>query len=429
MARGIVRQRDHLRFAEAEFDPNAYAMGTEDMGPLSEPTPHGGVPTQMMSQPDAAPSTPATPTAPGVPSSTPTSGGSSGGSNNGPNTGGKLLPDTQATMDWIHKTHPEFSNIGGWREPDGFNEHSSGHALDVMMPKGYDDNANGMKFMQDAFKSNPHIKYILHNQRQWNPDGSSSAMENRGSPTANHYDHFHINVGSRRGGIVRQADSLHCADAPAGPNWTFDNSRDRNRTMADPGNGGLSNSPMAPSDNPGLNAAQPKGKTFGGDPSKLPAGFSEQFGQPKVPEIPGAPSIPGGSPSSSGLPGTPVPPGTGAERWRPLVHQTLQSQMGQYGITQQNLKAIEDQEMKQIQTESGGNPGAINNSDSNAVKGTPSQGVLQFIKPTFDSYNVSHGQFTDPAAQIAAFGPYVYSRYGLKPGNAGYNFVGEGHGY
>lgn len=36
--------------------------------------------------------------------------------------------------------------------------------------------------------------------------------------------------------------------------------------------------------------------------------------------------------------------------------------------------------------ESGHRPGAVNDWDSNAAKGTPSKGIMQFIKPTFDAF-------------------------------------------
>lgn len=114
------------------------------------------------------------------------------------------------------------------------------------------------------------------------------------------------------------------------------------------------------------------------------------------------------------------------ERWRPLVRQQLATYGPQLGIT--NLSAWENKMMTQIRTESGGNPGAINNWDSNAAAGHPSQGLLQFIPSTFAANNISGGNFTDPAAQIAAFLPYVKNRYGVDR-NGSPLFVGQGHGY
>ncbi|MFI5653494.1 transglycosylase SLT domain-containing protein [Streptomyces anulatus] len=69
---------------------------------------------------------------------------------------------------------------------------------------------------------------------------------------------------------------------------------------------------------------------------------------------------------------------------------------------------------RNIMRESSGNPAAINNWDSNAVKGTPSKGLLQVIDPTFQAYHVS-GTSTDsydPVANITAACNYAADRYG-----------------
>ncbi|MFH9609557.1 transglycosylase SLT domain-containing protein [Streptomyces sp. NPDC017448] len=69
---------------------------------------------------------------------------------------------------------------------------------------------------------------------------------------------------------------------------------------------------------------------------------------------------------------------------------------------------------RNILRESSGNPAAINNWDSNAVKGTPSKGLLQVIDPTFQAYHVP-GTSTDsydPVANITAACNYAADRYG-----------------
>ncbi|GAA2402331.1 hypothetical protein GCM10010420_31810 [Streptomyces glaucosporus] len=69
---------------------------------------------------------------------------------------------------------------------------------------------------------------------------------------------------------------------------------------------------------------------------------------------------------------------------------------------------------RNIMRESGGNPNAINNWDVNAQRGTPSIGLLQVIKPTFDAYHVAgtaHSQY-DPVANIVAACNYAADRYG-----------------
>jgi LysM repeat protein len=69
---------------------------------------------------------------------------------------------------------------------------------------------------------------------------------------------------------------------------------------------------------------------------------------------------------------------------------------------------------RNIMRESGGDPSAINNWDINAQNGTPSIGLLQVIKPTFDAYHVegtAYDQY-DPVANIVAACNYAADRYG-----------------
>ncbi|MEU6199672.1 transglycosylase SLT domain-containing protein [Streptomyces sp. NPDC047061] len=69
---------------------------------------------------------------------------------------------------------------------------------------------------------------------------------------------------------------------------------------------------------------------------------------------------------------------------------------------------------RNIMRESGGNPGAQNNWDVNAQKGTPSKGLLQVIDPTFNAYHVAGTahSVTDPVANITAAANYAAHRYG-----------------
>ncbi|MGW7522584.1 transglycosylase SLT domain-containing protein [Streptomyces sp. NPDC054783] len=69
---------------------------------------------------------------------------------------------------------------------------------------------------------------------------------------------------------------------------------------------------------------------------------------------------------------------------------------------------------RNIMRESGGNPGAQNNWDGNAQKGTPSKGLLQVIDPTFNAYHVAGTakSVTDPVANITAAANYAAHRYG-----------------
>ena len=77
---------------------------------------------------------------------------------------------------------------------------------------------------------------------------------------------------------------------------------------------------------------------------------------------------------------------------------------------------------KIILAESGGNPHAINLTDSNARRGTPSQGLMQTIPSTFRHYvapAVANRPITDPVANITAGINYMVENYGINTVAAG----------
>lgn len=79
-----------------------------------------------------------------------------------------------------------------------------------------------------------------------------------------------------------------------------------------------------------------------------------------------------------------------------------------------NIPGTYDGLHRNIIRESAGNPNAINGWDINAINGTPSIGLLQVIKPTFDAYHVpgtANSQY-DPVANIVAAANYAADRYG-----------------
>lgn len=86
-----------------------------------------------------------------------------------------------------------------------------------------------------------------------------------------------------------------------------------------------------------------------------------------------------------------------------------------------NLNAL----LYQMQTESGGNPKAINLWDSNAKKGTPSKGLMQVIDPTFKTHAMKgfNTNIYDPLSNIIASIRYAVSRYGSLAK------AYQGHGY
>ncbi|WP_181766686.1 transglycosylase SLT domain-containing protein [Streptomyces albidus (ex Kaewkla and Franco 2022)] len=83
-------------------------------------------------------------------------------------------------------------------------------------------------------------------------------------------------------------------------------------------------------------------------------------------------------------------------------------------MAKHNIPGSYDGIKRNIIRESGGNPNAVNNWDINAQNGTPSKGLLQTIKPTFDAYHVegTSTNMTDPVANIVAACNYAADRYG-----------------
>ncbi len=90
--------------------------------------------------------------------------------------------------------------------------------------------------------------------------------------------------------------------------------------------------------------------------------------------------------------------------------------------------------LAQMTTESGGNPLAVNRTDSNARAGHPSTGLMQVIAGTFDAYagpyrNVGpflNGVSVNPMANIYAGVNYAAHAYGV---NNLAGVLGHGHGY
>ncbi|SEG99449.1 WXG100 family type VII secretion target [Nonomuraea solani] len=83
-----------------------------------------------------------------------------------------------------------------------------------------------------------------------------------------------------------------------------------------------------------------------------------------------------------------------------------------------------------IKHESGGNPNAINNWDSNAAKGTPSKGLMQTIDPTFNAHKLAgHGDIYNPVDNIIAGVRYAIERYGSVSNVPGVVNSKQGLGY
>lgn len=120
-------------------------------------------------------------------------------------------------------------------------------------------------------------------------------------------------------------------------------------------------------------------------------------------------------------------PTGGAEQWRPAVRRALEQYGPRFGIT--NMQAWEDALVRQIQSESNGDPGADNPNDNNGLGGKQHvSGLLQFLPETFAANNITGGDYLDPQAQIAAAIAYVANKYGMDASGAPLQ-IGRGVGY
>lgn len=174
----------------------------------------------------------------------------------------------------------------------------------------------------------------------------------------------------------------------------------------------------------GYNNAQAAG-TKGGPVSVVPGSVGGGYGG--AGKWPGQSGYSSGGSSAgsngSGSYGGGYTPSQGVEQWRDEALEALRRN----GLPE----SYADQVLHQIQTESSGNPKAINNYDSNAQAGHPSQGLLQTIPSTFQQYKLpgDSNDITDPQANLDAAIGYAKSRYGPTLMDSNGNGLGSGHGY
>lgn len=101
--------------------------------------------------------------------------------------------------------------------------------------------------------------------------------------------------------------------------------------------------------------------------------------------------------------------GSGVEQWRGLVDQALAMLGLPAGWSGSTLRRMDQ--------ESGGDPRAINNWDINALRGTPSKGLMQVIDPTFRANwdPRTPNDIWNPLSNIVASMRYAMRRYGSLP--------------
>lgn len=83
-----------------------------------------------------------------------------------------------------------------------------------------------------------------------------------------------------------------------------------------------------------------------------------------------------------------------------------------------------------IRGESGGNPNAVNATDSNAAAGHPSKGLMQCIDSTFQGNKLpGHDDIYNPVDNIIAGVRYALNRYGSLADVPGVAAVARGDAY
>jgi uncharacterized protein YraI len=104
----------------------------------------------------------------------------------------RLTPGAVYVYRSVCHAFPQITSYGGW---DAHGEHASGKALDIMTSDVTLGNAIAAFLQQHAAEL--HIYDILWRQHIWTPVRASEGWRlfaDRGSPTANHYDHVHVSV-------------------------------------------------------------------------------------------------------------------------------------------------------------------------------------------------------------------------------------------
>lgn len=154
-------------------------------------------------------------------------------------------------------------------------------------------------------------------------------------------------------------------------------------------------------------------------------GFYNQRPTPPSGGSSGGSDLSGGAASGSPASSSPVSysPSEGVSQWHDEVLQGLQRN----GLPVTLAPNVE----KQMESESSGDPNAINNWDSNAQAGHPSQGLLQTIPSTFEQHHLPGDSMsiTDPQANIDSAIGYAKERYGPTLMNEQGQGMGSGHGY
>lgn len=115
---------------------------------------------------------------------------------------------------------PEITTIGGWRPSDPFPDHPSGRAVDIMIDNWDTDEGKqlGDEVLAYLYGNREYfqIEYFIWRQKYIPAEGEGNMMEDRGSPTQNHFDHVHVTTKGH--GFPEEGQSI--GEAPDGGDST-----------------------------------------------------------------------------------------------------------------------------------------------------------------------------------------------------------------
>lgn len=305
----------------------------------------------------------------------------------------------------IHKYWPEIGTIGGYRAQDAYPDHPSGLALDTMTgdPAGTQVN-DWLHQQKDALALN----YTIWKQFYKPAGGGGNMMEDRGDPTQNHMDHIHslFNAsgvaGIEAGGVGSDGsggggslwDSIVGAVRGSAA-WGFKNVMKPLRKLVE-------------------TTTDLGGGLFGDVPLKMfdkMNGVAEAFISGKE-----------GSGATSSNGSSSWEPSAGAQQWRQMMVDAYKNQG--YESTPAKIDAW----VRQIDTESGGDPGISQKiTDVNGTGDAAGVGLGQMIPGTWAAYR-------DPALPDNRRDAWAMTnamvRYGeQKFGGSLLDNIGQGHGY
>lgn len=292
---------------------------------------------------------------------------------------GGVVPHVAAAGQEIERLFGRMpGGIGGVGARANASDHPRGLALDFMTMA---DTGLGNRVSQHMVQNARRlmVKYIIW-QQQINQGGGWDGMPDRGSPTANHMDHPHVSF--LKAGMAGAAKDF---SGEGGGFFDFlgDQIRGFFTDLTDP--------PISQ-----LRQAFPTPPAFMAIPAEAATMLRDK-----------ALDFMLGQGEQAGATGEPA--GSGVLRWTPVVSQAL-AMLGQ-------PLAYIPTTLRRMQQESGGNPRAINNWDSNARRGTPSKGLMQVIDPTFRANRDSRApnDIWHPLANVLASMKYALGRYGSLP--------------